>query len=77
MPDPWFRKRSPEEGSGFSIGNREGLLVAIVFIGAVALGMAVPIALGAGAWIIYGVSVATLLVSLAILGLFIRKHNDS
>ena len=77
MPSSWFHKRAPDEGTGYSIARREGLLAGIAVIIAVALAVIIPASLGAGVWVVYGMAIAVLLVSLTILGLLIRGHTDS
>ena len=76
MSDPWFHKRLPDEGTGYSVASRQGLFAGIAVIVAVTLGFVVPVALGAGPWAVYGIAAAVLLASLTFLGLLIRKHSD-
>lgn len=77
MPSPWFHERAPDEGTGYSIASREGLLAGIAVIIAVALAVIIPASLGAGVWVVYGIAMAVLLVSLTILRLLVRAHTDS
>ena len=32
MTDEWFHKRRPDEGTGYSVKSRKGLIAAIVFV---------------------------------------------
>jgi hypothetical protein len=76
MSDPWFHKRVPTEGTGYSIASREGMLAGLAVVVLVTLAVVVPVTLGVGTWMIYGIAAVVLLASLIILGLLIRKHSD-
>lgn len=76
MSDPWFHKRLPTEGTGYSIASREGMIAGIAVVVVATLAVVVPVTLGVGTWAVYGIAAVVLLSSLIILGLLIRKHND-
>ena len=76
MPDRWFHKRLPDEGTGYSVASRQGIFAGIAVIVAVTLGIVVPVTLGAGPWAVYGIATAALLVSLVFLRLLIRQKSD-
>ena len=76
MPEPWFHRRLPSEGEGYSVMTREGLLVVAAFIAVVVAGIVIPMLAGADAWTVYAIGVVVLLCGLALLMTIIRRHSD-
>jgi hypothetical protein len=77
MPEPWFHRRLPVEGEGYSVRSRPGSLAVGGFALVVTLGILIPILAGADVWTVYGIAVFVFLCALALLAIAIRRHGDA
>jgi hypothetical protein len=78
MSEPWFHRRIPErgEGEGYSIRSREGLVVAVVAVLLCAFSVVVPVQLGLGAWQVYFIAAAGVIITIGTLLRVIMTHSD-
>lgn len=76
MRQPWFRKRAPDEGVGYTVASREGVIASAVFAVVATGTMLVPIImLGETA---IAVTIGAILQTPLVLGFtaFVRRRSD-
>ena len=78
MSEPWFHRRMRErgEGEGYSVRSREGWVVAVVAVILCAFSVVAPVQLGLGAWQVYFIAAAGVMITIGALLRVIMTHSD-
>lgn len=78
MPEPWFHHRVPKlgEGEGYGVRSREGWIIAAIAVVLCAVSVVVPVQLGLGAWQVYCIAAASIILVIAVLLWIIVTHSD-
>ena len=76
MRDVWFHKRRPDEGVGYSVANRKGVLVSAGFIAVSALVSVSPHLLGYTSALAAVVGVALTIPVILLFVAIVKWHGD-
>lgn len=78
MSQPSFHRRLPElgEGEGYGIRSREGWIIAAIGVVLCSLSVVVPVQLGLGAWEVYLIAAASIILVVGALLWVIVTHSD-
>lgn len=76
MAEPWFRWRTPDQGQGYSVASREGLIVSVAFIVVATAAAVGPPIIGHGSTASLIVAGFLFCASVAALLVVIRQHSD-